>query len=63
MAQAREIAEAAAKAFGEYPHWRTSSHQEQGVRKLLYKALIDAKVEGVVDVAQNVLRTLRKAAT
>ena len=45
----------------QYPHWQTSSHQEQEVRKSFYKALINAGVQGVVDVAQGILKMLRRA--
>ncbi len=61
VGKAGDIAKAAGEAFDKYPHWRTSSHQEQEVRKSFYKALIDAGVEGVVDIAQNILRMLRRA--
>ena len=40
IAQAGAVARAAAEAFVRHPHWATSSHQEQEVRKALYKALI-----------------------
>ncbi|MGH7966381.1 MAG: type I restriction enzyme subunit R domain-containing protein, partial [Candidatus Binatia bacterium] len=59
--QADTVVKAAADAFAQYPHWQVSSHQEQEVRKSFYKALINAGVQGVVDVAQNILRMLRKA--
>jgi type I restriction enzyme R subunit len=61
IAQADAVAQAAGQAFAEYPHWHTSSHQEQGVRRKLYKALIDADVKGVVDVANHLLKMLRRA--
>jgi type I restriction enzyme R subunit len=59
--KADAVAKVAAKAFEDYPHWQTSTHQEQEVRRTFYKALIDAGVEGVVDVAQNILRMLRRS--
>jgi type I restriction enzyme, R subunit len=61
IAQAEAVANAAAEAFEHYPHWQTSSHQEQEVRKAFYKALINAGVQGVVDVVQGILRMLRRA--
>jgi type I restriction enzyme R subunit len=61
IAQADAVAKAASQAFEQHPHWQTSSHQEQEVRKAFYKALINAGVEGVVDVAQGILRMLRRA--
>jgi type I restriction enzyme R subunit len=53
--------EGTAEAFQEFPHWQTSSHQEQEVRKSLYKALIESGVEAVVDLAQGVMKMLRRA--
>ena len=58
--KANEVAQAAATAFEEHPHWQSSSHQEQEVRKSLYKALIDAGLDGVVEFAQNVMKMLRR---
>jgi type I restriction enzyme R subunit len=57
---ALEVARAVASAFEQYPHWQTSGHQEQDVRKAIYKALINAGVEGVIDVANGILKTLRR---
>jgi type I restriction enzyme R subunit len=62
ISQAGAVARAAGQAFDDYPHWHSSSHQEQEVRRALYKALIEAGVDGVVDVARNLLRMLRRAA-
>ncbi|MBW1946873.1 MAG: type I restriction endonuclease subunit R [Deltaproteobacteria bacterium] len=59
--QANVVAKAAEEAFQQYPHWRTSSHQEQEVRRSFYKALINAGVEGVVEIAQGILKMLRRA--
>jgi type I restriction enzyme R subunit len=58
---AQEIGQAAAEAFKNHLHWQTSSHHEQEVRKALYKGLIEAKVDGVVDVAQDIMRMLRRS--
>lgn len=60
--QADTVAQAAGEAFEKYPHWQTSSHQEQEVRKAFYKALINAGVDGVVDLAKGILKMLRRAA-
>ncbi|MEZ6131160.1 MAG: HsdR family type I site-specific deoxyribonuclease [Planctomycetaceae bacterium] len=57
--KADEVAKAAAEAFEQNPHWQSSSHQEQEVRKSFYKALISAGVDGVVEVAQNILKMLK----
>lgn len=62
IGKADVVARAAGQAFETNPHWQTSSHQEQEVRKSFYKALITAGVkDGVIDLAQNVLRMLRRA--
>lgn len=63
FAQAQQVAQAAASAFEQYPHWQTSSHQEQEVRKSLYKGLIDAGAENVVEIAKNVMKMLRRASS
>ena len=42
---------------------RRSSHQEQELRRSLYKSLIDAGVEKVVEYAQNLMKMLRRAST
>lgn len=60
--EARKVADSAGKALEQNPHWQTSEHQEQEVRKSLYKAFIDAGVkEAVVEIAQNIMRMLRGA--
>jgi type I restriction enzyme R subunit len=61
LPQAQDVAQAAATAVAENPHWQSSSHQEQTVRKSLYKALITAGVEGVVELAQRLMKMLRRA--
>jgi type I restriction enzyme R subunit len=61
--KAQEVARAVGEAFTTFPHWQTSSHQEQEVRKAIYKALIDAKVDGVIDVANGILKMLRRASS
>jgi type I restriction enzyme R subunit len=59
--QALQVAQAAAAAFEQHPHWQTSGQQEHEVRQALYKALIDAGVDGVIDVAAALLKMLRRA--
>jgi type I restriction enzyme R subunit len=61
--QAQDVATEAAAAFEQYPHWQTSTHQEQDVRRALYKALIKSGVEAVVDVAQGIMRMLRRSSS
>src|SRR5262249_32771808 len=59
--KALEVAQGVAAAVEQFPHWQNSGHQEQEVRKAIYKALINAQVEGVIDVANLNLKTLRRA--
>ena len=60
--QAHDIAEKVEKTFEEHPHWQMSSHQEQEVRKNLYKSLIDSGIsEGVVELGKSILKLLRRA--
>ena len=62
VTKAQQVAEAAGRAFEQHPHWQTSSHQEQEVRRSLYKAFIDAGLkEAVVEMAQGIMRMLRRA--
>jgi type I restriction enzyme R subunit len=56
-----KAAQAVEAAFQQYPHWQTSEHQEQDVRRSLYKALIDAGIEAVVEVATKLMKLLRRA--
>lgn len=61
--KADAVARKAKSAFEEHPHWQISSHQEQEVRRSLYKALIDAEVDGVVERVNSVMRMLRRASS
>ncbi len=61
ISKAHEVANRAAEAFKQYPHWQESSHQEQEVRKSLYKALIDAGLDDVVELAKSIMKMLRRA--
>ena len=56
-----KAAQAVEAAFQLYPHWQTSEHQEQDVRRSIYKALIDAGIEAVVEVATKLMKLLRRA--
>ena len=49
------------RAFAQFPHWHVSEAQEREVRKSLFKALIDAGVEAVAEVADRLLKLLRRA--
>ena len=59
--KAQQVAAESAIAFERHPYWRTSARHEQELRKSLYKALINAEVDGVVDIAQDLMDMLRKA--
>jgi type I restriction enzyme R subunit len=61
VAKADEVAREVAAAFAEFPHWQTSSHHEQDLRKALYKALIAGGVSTVVEYAQRIMDMLRRA--
>jgi type I restriction enzyme R subunit len=56
-----KVAEQVAKAFKRHPYWQTSTHHEQEVRKAVYKSLIDAKVDNVVELATRLMTMLRRA--
>lgn len=58
--KATQIAEEASRAFEEFPHWCYSEDHAREVRKLLYKALVDAKVENMVDMAHRIMKMLRR---
>ena len=59
--QAESVARQAEIAFGECPHWQTSSHQYRQLLQSLYKALITAGVAGVTDLSQRILKMLGRA--
>jgi len=48
-------------AFEKFPHWQISGQQEREVRKAIFKALIDAGIEAVVEVAEKLMKLLRRA--
>lgn len=49
------------QAFAQFPHWQTSEAQEREVRKAIFKALIDVGVQAVAEVADKLMRLLRRA--
>ncbi len=63
QAEAETIAHEIAMAFERFPHWPRSERQERELRKSIYKARIEAKVENVVEWADRLLSMLRRAAT
>jgi type I restriction enzyme, R subunit len=60
ITKAQVVEQAAEDAFRQFPHWQRSAEHEREVRKVLYKALLDAGVERVVEVAERVLTMLRR---
>jgi type I restriction enzyme R subunit len=55
-----DVAAAVEGAFQRHPHWQHSDRQAQELRRALYRALIDAGVEDVVELVQRVMRVLRR---
>ena len=55
-----KAARAVEVAFTNHPHWQTSDHEEQEVRRALYKSLLDSGIEAVVEVASKLMRLLRR---
>ncbi|ABU60406.1 MULTISPECIES: hypothetical protein [Roseiflexus] len=49
------------RAFADFPHWISSPRQESELRKVLYKAMLDAGVSDVVAWADAILNLLRRA--
>ncbi len=56
-----KVAKDVEQAFQEYPHWQVSERQERDVLRAMYKSLIEAKVETVVEVASKLMKLLRRA--
>lgn len=61
VADAEPIARSLEAVFAAHPFWRESPAQGRDVRRGLYKALIDAKVEKVGDVVGYLLSVLRRS--
>ena len=57
---AQVVARQMEDAFGTYPHWKSSPHQEQEVRREMYKALVGSveqeRLPEVVNLVLNVLK-------
>jgi len=56
----RAIASDVEQAFISFPHWQVSERQEQEVRRSIYRALIDRGVEKVVEIANSLIRLLKR---
>jgi len=61
VAQAQAIAQRAADAFAQYPHWKQTDEQERHVRMALYKGLIEAGVDNL-ELVNQLLQVLERAA-
>ena len=61
LARAEEIAREMERALGELPHWGVDSAQERELRRRMYRIMIDAGVDKVVELVDKLLRMLRRA--
>ncbi len=59
--KADDVARQVAATFAEFPYWQSSSHQEQELRKGLYKALIVGGIATVRDYAERIMAMLKRA--
>jgi type I restriction enzyme R subunit len=57
--KADDIARQVAAAFAGFPHWQTSGHQAQELRKALYKALLGGGIATIRDYAERIMTMLR----
>jgi type I restriction enzyme, R subunit len=62
VTEAEAVAREAAATFDHFPHWQHSEAQARDVRKALYKSLLDANVNAVVEIADRIITMLRRAA-
>ncbi len=49
-------------ALAQHPYWQDSAEQERALRRETYKALVEAKVQQMTEVADRLLTMLRRAA-
>jgi type I restriction enzyme R subunit len=61
LAGAEGIAREVEKAFLEFPHWGSDTAQERELRKRMYRIMIDAGVDRVVELVDKLLRVLRRS--
>ena len=61
VSEAETVAREVMEAFKRYPHWRGSGEHERQVRIAITKALVDAKVDHVLEHAERILQMLRRA--
>ncbi|MBC7358369.1 MAG: HsdR family type I site-specific deoxyribonuclease [Desulfacinum sp.] len=60
--KAEALAISVEPAFKEFPHWAVSETQERGLRRRLYRELIQADVKDLVAWTDEMLKLLRRAA-
>ena len=58
--KAYEVAGKVESVLKQHLQWRTNASQEQEIRLSLYKVLLSAGIDGVVDVTQKVMQMLRR---
>ena len=61
IAGAEKIAREVEEALGKLPHWERDVAQERKLRRRMYKIMIDAGVDKVVELVDKLLRMLRRS--
>ena len=61
IAGAEKIAREVEEALGELPHWERDAAQERKLRRRMYKIMIDAGVDKVVELVDKLLQMLRRS--
>jgi len=61
IAGAERVARKVEKALGELPHWERDAAQERKLRRRMYKIMIDAGVDKVVELVDKLLQMLRRS--
>jgi len=61
IAGAEKIAREVEETLGKLPHWERDAAQERKLRRRLYKIMIDAGVDRVVDLVDKLLQMLRRS--
>lgn len=60
IANAKNIAQQAANAFTQYPHWQTSKDQELNLRRQLIKVLLNSGVQQVLNFTERIMKMLER---
>jgi len=61
IAGAEKIAREVEETLGKLPHWERDAAQERKLRRRMYKIMIDAGVDKVVELVDKLLRMLRRS--